>query len=149
MPWTRAACWSSATARIAMPCRDHRKNTVNAASTTAATATATSRSSGTVAPGDGRPVPAGSTFGISRGVVPKNIVTTALRTAASPIVTMITAIGSSPISGRSTSRSIATPRTAGGRDADEHGDGEAAAATGRTRCRTGTRRSAATRPARS
>ena len=45
------------------------------------------------------------------------------------MVTMMTAIGSSPISGRSTRRSIGHAEHDGGDDADDHGDQQRQAAS--------------------
>ena len=108
MPCASAACWSSATARIAMPCRERAKNRVKPTSATAAIAIAHNLFTGTVAPRMST-VPLGMKSGNARGRVPQMIWTIAPRTAASPIVTMITEMTGSPTIGRRMSRSMTTP----------------------------------------
>jgi len=108
MPISSAVCWSSATARMAMPRRDRWKNTLKAISATAARPMAQSRFSGMEIPAT-LTEPAGMKVGSSRGTVPQMSCTVLRRTAASPTVTMITEIVLWPTSGRSTRRSMATP----------------------------------------
>jgi hypothetical protein len=83
---------------------------VKRVSTTAAITMTRIRLSGNVAPASSMVV-RGSSAGWETARVPKNSWATALRTAASPIVTMITLIALSPIRGRRMSRSIRTPIT--------------------------------------
>ena len=67
MPCASAACWSSATARMAMPSRERWKKSVNPTSATATTPIAHSRFWATVGAEDARPSPTGMKSGNGRG----------------------------------------------------------------------------------
>ena len=111
MPWTMAACWSSATARMATPWRDFWKNRPTAISTTAATPMAQKRLLATDTSPKTLTEPVGMKLGAGFGSAPHVPSTMPARADARPIVTMITDRLASPISRRRMSRSITIPRT--------------------------------------
>jgi hypothetical protein len=108
MPMTRAACWSSATARMATPRRERLKKIENAPMAAAATAMATRRFLSTKAPMISM-LPLGRNAGACLGSVPQTPRTMAVMTPARPMVTMITEMKLSPTSGRRANRSMAIP----------------------------------------
>ncbi len=110
MPIASAACWSSATARIAIPWRERVKKNAKATSATATRPSAQSLLAPTCAPSSSTPLE-GMNSGNARGVVPQMMRTSAPSTWASPIVTMITEMIGWPTSGRRIRRSTTIPST--------------------------------------
>src|SRR5213594_1797546 len=110
MPMAMATCWLSATARIAMPLRDFKKNQPNPARnarlTTAPSTWMGGMKSGPSTNGSSR-------IGSGSGLLPEKIVKgpTPRRIDASPIVAMTTAITGRPMSLRSMTRSRTKPNT--------------------------------------
>src|SRR5215472_8525005 len=110
MPMAMATCWLSATARMAMPLRDQRKNHPKAAMKKMLTDAPRSWMGGM----NKGPITKGSSLmGRGKGFVPapKKVGPTPRRTEASPMVAMTTAMMGRPISLRSTTRSRANPNT--------------------------------------
>src|SRR5215471_11328698 len=109
MPIAIATCWLSATARIAMPLRDLRKNQPNPARKTRLTAPPRSwiggMNSGPMTNGSSR-------MGSGRGFVPapRKVGPIPRRIDASPMVAMTTAITGRPMSLRRVTRSRAKPK---------------------------------------
>jgi len=110
MPMDAAAVWSKAVARMATPSREYLKNSEKTVKSSAARMNAAMYTGEMGSPATKRGS-CGSTSGKTRMSVPQNSCTRALSTVESPIVTMITLMMGSPIMGRSTSRSMARPRT--------------------------------------
>src|SRR6266568_809544 len=110
MPMAMATCWLSATARMAIPLRDMRKNQPNALRKTILT-TAPSTWMGGMKSG---PSTNGSSL-MGKGSVlvpaPKKVGPTPRRIEASPMVAITTAITGRPMSLRRTTRSRAKPKT--------------------------------------
>src|SRR5215471_18770691 len=110
MPMAMATCWLSATARMAMPLRDQRKNHPKAAMKKMLTDAPRSWMGGM----NKGPITKGSSLmGRGKGFVPapKKVGPTPRRIEASPMVAMTTAIIGRPISFRRTTRSRAKPNT--------------------------------------
>src|SRR6267143_5751 len=109
MPMASATCWLSATARIAMPLRDFRKNQPKATRKPMLTPAPSSWMGGM----NSGPTRKGSSrIGSGSGFVPEKIVNgpTPRRIDASPMVAMTTAMTGRPMSRRSMTRSSTKPR---------------------------------------
>src|SRR5262245_9326442 len=108
MPIAIATCWLPATARMAMPLRDLRKNHPKPPRNTRLTAPPSSWMGGM---NRGPRVKGSSRIGSASGLVPapRNVGPMPLRMEASPIVAMTTAMTGRPISFRSVTRSSAKP----------------------------------------
>src|SRR5437773_7406101 len=109
MPMASATCWLSATARIAMPLRDFRKNQPKAARKPMLTPAPSSWMGGM----NSGPTRKGSSrIGSGSGLVPEKIVNgpSPRRIDASPMVAMTTAITGRPMSLRSMTRSRTKPK---------------------------------------
>src|SRR5436853_5310906 len=96
MPWTMAACWSSATARMATPWREYWKNRPTAPRTTAATPTAQKRLTATDTSAKWTALD-GMKLGLGFGSAPQMPSTVPAMADARPIVTMITDRDDSPM----------------------------------------------------
>ena len=107
-----ATCWLSAVARMAMPVRENRKNTENAASRIRVP-TKLQRCTGDTGTGPRWKGCWENSTGKGRVSLPQVMLSTPRMTLANPNVTMITEMMGSPMRGRSTPRSMTSPsRTA-------------------------------------